>query len=179
MKVKHFSDTDTLYIELHQAEVDETLDLDEDTVLELDAAGRLCAITIKHASDRIDVSSLKTAPSGAKSGLNLTTNEQGWLDEYRRQLQDKFPGLVEDVLIYGPYARGVSDPDVEMDVLVLIREGDRKRKEEVNYLGHTIDMDGFFVAPSIMVYAKAEWVKGNPNVSWIYESVTREGVSVI
>ncbi|MDE2787264.1 MAG: DUF2283 domain-containing protein [Chloroflexota bacterium] len=55
MKVKYFSDTDTLYIELYQAEVDETRDLDEDTLLDLDAAGRLCAITIEHASDRMDI----------------------------------------------------------------------------------------------------------------------------
>ena len=55
MKVKYFSDTDTLYIELYQAEVDETHDLDEDTLLELDAAGHLCALTIEHASDRMDI----------------------------------------------------------------------------------------------------------------------------
>ena len=36
MKVKYFSDTDTLYIELCSAEVDETRDLDEDTLLDLD-----------------------------------------------------------------------------------------------------------------------------------------------
>ena len=41
MNVKCFADTDTLYIELYPAEVDGTRDLDEDTLLELDAAGRL------------------------------------------------------------------------------------------------------------------------------------------
>ncbi len=55
MKVKYFSDTDTLYIELYPAKVDETRDLDEDTLLDLDAAGRLCALTIEHASDRMDI----------------------------------------------------------------------------------------------------------------------------
>ena len=47
MNVKYFADTDTLYIELYPAEVDETRDLDEDTLLELDTAGRLCALTIR------------------------------------------------------------------------------------------------------------------------------------
>ena len=32
MNVKYFADTDTLYIELYPAEVDETRDLDEDTL---------------------------------------------------------------------------------------------------------------------------------------------------
>ena len=55
MKVKYFTDADTFYIELCPAEVDETRDLDEGTLLELDVAGRLCAITIEHASDRMDI----------------------------------------------------------------------------------------------------------------------------
>lgn len=55
MKVKYFSDTDTLYIEFYPAEVEETRDLDEDTFLDLDAAGRLCGLTIEHASDRMDI----------------------------------------------------------------------------------------------------------------------------
>lgn len=55
MKVKYFSDTDTLYIELYAAVVDETRDLDENTLLDLDDAGRLCAITIEHASVRMNI----------------------------------------------------------------------------------------------------------------------------
>ncbi len=55
MKVKYFSDTDTLYIELYTAAVDETRDLDENTLLDLDASGCLCAITIEHASARMDI----------------------------------------------------------------------------------------------------------------------------
>ena len=55
MNVRYFTDTDTLYIELYPAEVDETRDLDEETLLELDTDGRLCAITIEHASDRMDI----------------------------------------------------------------------------------------------------------------------------
>lgn len=52
MKVQYFPDTDTLHIELSSAEVYETRDLDEDTLLDLDARGRLCGITIEHASTR-------------------------------------------------------------------------------------------------------------------------------
>ncbi len=53
MKIKYFQDTDTLYIELCPIEVGETRDLDENTLLDLDREGKLCAITIEHASDRM------------------------------------------------------------------------------------------------------------------------------
>ena len=53
MKIQYFEDTDTLYIELSPAPVDDTYDLDEDTLLEVDAAGRPCAITIEHLRERM------------------------------------------------------------------------------------------------------------------------------
>ena len=55
MKVKYFQDTDTLYIEFRAGKVVETKDLDENTLLELDASGRICAITLEHARDRADI----------------------------------------------------------------------------------------------------------------------------
>ncbi len=55
MKIKYFQDTDTLYIELRPAEVAETRDLDENTQLDIDGKGQICAITIEHASERADI----------------------------------------------------------------------------------------------------------------------------
>ena len=55
MKIKYFQDTDTLYIELRAAEVAETKDLDENTLLDLDSQGNICGITIEHAKDRAEI----------------------------------------------------------------------------------------------------------------------------
>lgn len=52
MKVRYFADSDTLLIEFRDAEVAETRDLDENTLLDLDAQGNICAITVEHASKR-------------------------------------------------------------------------------------------------------------------------------
>ncbi|MCW5614504.1 MAG: DUF2283 domain-containing protein [Rhodocyclaceae bacterium] len=54
MKVKYFEDTDTLYIEFRSDAIVESRDLDENTLLELDSAGRVCALTLEHASLRTD-----------------------------------------------------------------------------------------------------------------------------
>lgn len=54
MKVKYFQDTDTLYIEFRASGIAQTRDLDENTLLELDADGRVCALTLEHASQRTD-----------------------------------------------------------------------------------------------------------------------------
>ena len=55
MKVKYFEDTDTLYIELNESDIVESKDLDENTILDLDSNGNVCAITVEHASQRTDV----------------------------------------------------------------------------------------------------------------------------
>jgi uncharacterized protein YuzE len=55
MKIKYFQDTDTLYIEFRAVEVAETKDLDENTLLDLDADGNICAITVEHASERAGI----------------------------------------------------------------------------------------------------------------------------
>jgi uncharacterized protein YuzE len=56
MKIRYFSDTDTLWIELRPTPTVETRDVDDDTLVELDSAGSVCAITIEHASQRADLS---------------------------------------------------------------------------------------------------------------------------
>jgi uncharacterized protein YuzE len=56
MKIRYFPDTDTLWIELRPSPTVETRDVDDDTLVEVDAAGSICAITIEHASHRADLS---------------------------------------------------------------------------------------------------------------------------
>jgi uncharacterized protein YuzE len=58
MKVCYFQDTDTLYIEFNDNNVAETKDLDENTILDVDDGGNVCAITFEHASQRTDVKHL-------------------------------------------------------------------------------------------------------------------------
>lgn len=55
MKIKYFQDTDTLYIEFRATKVVESRDLDENTLLDLDKDGNICAITVEHAKDRADI----------------------------------------------------------------------------------------------------------------------------
>ncbi len=55
MKIKYFQDTDTLYIEFKATAVSESKDLDENTLLDLDAEGNVCGITVEHARERADI----------------------------------------------------------------------------------------------------------------------------
>ncbi|HEX6384630.1 MAG TPA: DUF2283 domain-containing protein, partial [Anaerolineae bacterium] len=51
MKIQYFPDTDTVYMELTDREVVETIDLNENTVIDLDANDNVVAITLEHARE--------------------------------------------------------------------------------------------------------------------------------
>lgn len=55
MKIKYFQDTDTLYIEFTAEGIVESRDLDENTIIDVDGEGRLCALTLEHARERTDL----------------------------------------------------------------------------------------------------------------------------
>lgn len=65
MKIKYFADTDTLYTEFKSGTVAETRDLDENTLLDVDADGNICAITVEHASARAGAPDLSYERIGA------------------------------------------------------------------------------------------------------------------
>ncbi len=51
MKIQYFQDTDTLYLEFNQNPIVETKDINENTLIDLDQDGKVCAITIEHAQN--------------------------------------------------------------------------------------------------------------------------------
>jgi uncharacterized protein YuzE len=55
MRVQYFEGSDTLYIVFKEAEVDDTKDLDENTLVEFDSRGNLVSMTVEHARERVDV----------------------------------------------------------------------------------------------------------------------------
>ncbi len=57
MKVTYFDDTDTLLVEFSEKPVEDTRDLDENTLGEYDNKGKLVAITLEHASEHTDLQS--------------------------------------------------------------------------------------------------------------------------
>ena len=57
MKITYFDDTDTLLVEFSEKAVEDTRDLDENTLGDYDSNGKLIAITLEHASENTDLQS--------------------------------------------------------------------------------------------------------------------------
>ena len=63
--------------------------------------------------------------------LTLTREERIWLEAYQKALEAQFADLIKDLIIFGSKARGSSNEDSDLDVLVVIHEGDWKTKKSV------------------------------------------------
>jgi uncharacterized protein len=109
--------------------------------------------------------------------LVLTATEKGWLDEYRAVLEKEFPGVVEQLLIFGSKARGTATEDSDLDVLLILREGDWRLKEAITKPGYMLSIETG-VVPSFLVYTREEWEARRQGQAPIWQTITRDGVAV-
>lgn len=58
MRIKYFPDTDTLYVSFTDRDIAETIDFNDDTLLDIDQEGNVVALTLEHASANVDLAEL-------------------------------------------------------------------------------------------------------------------------
>ncbi len=59
MKIQYFEETDTLYIVFSKNSPVKTREFDENTLMDWDANGQMCSMTIEHAKNRVGIPSIE------------------------------------------------------------------------------------------------------------------------
>ncbi len=110
--------------------------------------------------------------------LNLTQDEQAWLDAYRKALDKKHPETVQEMLIYGSKARGQAHAESDLDVLLIVKNEAVGLKRDLRRIGYllaaTVD-----VLPSILAYTQEEWESRKRSGSTFRQAVERDAVRVL
>ena len=86
----------------------------------------------------------------------LSSEERAWLDAYRAAITARFGHLISSIIVFGAKARGDSTADSDLDLLLVIDEGDWHVKSEIADVAYELSM-GTDVVPSVKVYTRAEW----------------------
>ena len=110
--------------------------------------------------------------------LTLTREERIWLEAYQKALEAQFANLIKDIIIFGSKARGSSNKDSDLDVLVIIHEGDWKTKQSIAAPGYTLAI-GTEVVPSLIVLTAEEWIYHQDYEAPFWQTVTRDGIPVL
>lgn len=109
--------------------------------------------------------------------MELTSRDQVWLRDYRKVLDRDYPGLVQQIILFGSKARGTAREDSDLDLVVVIRDGDRLVKGQVAMAGYDLAI-GTDVVPSFIVYTDAEWGRLAAGRAPFWQVVARDGVTV-
>ena len=109
--------------------------------------------------------------------LTLTREERTWLAAYQKALEAQFADLIKDLIIFGSKARGSSNEDSDLDVLVVIQEGNWKTKKSVAEPGYMLAI-GTEVVPSLIVLTAEEWIYHQDYEAPFWQTVTRDGIPI-
>lgn len=107
--------------------------------------------------------------------LTLTREERIWLEAYQKTLEVQFADLIKDLIIFGSKARGSSNEDSDLDVLVVIREGDWETKKSVADPGYMLAI-GTEVVPSLIILTAEEWIYHRDYEAPFWQTITRDGI---
>ena len=110
--------------------------------------------------------------------LQLTAEEQAWLDSYRAALDKKHPGAVQQMLIYGSKARGQAHADSDLDILLIVKDYAAGLKRDLRWIGYLLAAKTD-VLPSILAYTEDEWERRKRSGSTFRKAVERDGVRVV
>ena len=110
--------------------------------------------------------------------MKLTSDERAWIKAYRNALRERFPGMVERMLIYGSKARGDAHADSDLDVLLVVKNKAAGLRREIRRVGYLLAATSDAV-PSIMAYTQREWARRGESGSAFRKAVERDAVSVL
>ena len=109
--------------------------------------------------------------------LTLTCEERIWLEAYQKALEAQFADLIKDLIIFGSKARGSSNENSDLDILVVIHEGDWETKKSLAEPGYMLAI-GTDVVPSLIVLTAEEWIYHQDYEAPFWQTVTRDGIPV-
>ena len=104
--------------------------------------------------------------------------EQTWLCAFIDAIQRDYADVVQQAVLFGSKARGDWQQSSDIDILVIIRDEDRERWEEIEALSD--DLPGADDSlPTVLTQTESDWRKLRDWRAGFYNAVEREGVSIL
>ena len=110
------------------------------------------------------------------SVLNLKENERNALLELKEKLLQKFPNV--EIILYGSKARGDSDEESDIDLLILLdSEVSRQVREKITEITYDLELK-YDVVFGIIVEDRDFWNSPLANAMPLHWNVDKEGILI-
>ncbi len=103
----------------------------------------------------------------------LDPEERGWVEAFAQRVRDEFGPRVRDIRIYGSKVRGDAHDESDIDLLVLVDDGDRVTFDAIANIGYSISS---WMSPR--VYDFDEYHSPRFRASGFYKELRRESVKL-
>ncbi|NOS81662.1 MAG: nucleotidyltransferase domain-containing protein [Nitrospira sp.] len=103
--------------------------------------------------------------------------EKNIVEEFKRQAEQRFPGELIRVVLFGSKVRGDATRESDVDVLVVIHSEGWRLGDQIRSLGYALELEHGVVL-SIQVMSQRHYEDLRLFGSQFFKAVEREGVSV-
>ena len=117
-------------------------------------------------------------PALSRCIQNWHPEERLWLEQYVAAVQERYPGAVSRLLVYGSKARGDAHAESDIDLMLIVRDQAQDLKRALRRIGYDLAATSW-VVPSILARTEAEWQRLERLRSPFFAAVERDGIKVL
>jgi len=111
----------------------------------------------------------------ALNATTLSQSEQRALQTFVRKLNQAYPRQIHQVMLFGSKARGDSDVDSDVDVLIIINQDDRSIRREIIDIASDLSLEhDILLSPRVISKNKWEARRGFS----IYQNIARDAKTI-
>jgi predicted nucleotidyltransferase len=103
--------------------------------------------------------------------------EKPIIEEFKRRIEQQFPGELVRLVLFGSKARGDATIESDVDLLVVIRSDNWRLGDEIRGVGYALELEHGVVL-SIQVMSERHYDELKARGSTFLTNVEREGLAV-
>lgn len=109
--------------------------------------------------------------------MKLTIKEKMIVKEFKKKIEEKFPGEIVDVLVFGSKSRGYATKESDIDILVTTLSDNWKNGDEIRKIGYELDEEIYYKF-SIQVLSKSHINYLKQNNFQFFKNIERDGIAM-
>lgn len=126
---------------------------------------------------RLDSPTVKLYASQLKEKVVEPIPEKPIIEEFKRRIEQRFPGELVRLIIFGSKVRGEATPESDVDLLAVIQSDNWRLGDEIRGVGYALELEHGVVL-SIQVISRNHYERLRAGRTQFFQVLEQEGVVV-